>query len=633
MSDDEHGTAHYASSPCMAHEIAPDYFDVLAVDPEQSRDVARWRRAERTRLLRARRLPCPALRHRREKALSGWLRTFIHDHLCNRPSHILAAYWPIAAEPDLRPLMAELIASGTTVALPVVESHDAPLGFRRWTPATRMAKDEQGVLAPEPHDTNIKPEVLLAPLVGWDPAGYRLGYGTGYLDRTFAALSPRPFAIGVGLAAARLSTISPATSRYSARCDRHRGGHPGASAAAMTSSAEQVRAWTGPALLSFGFRPFFMGAALWAAFSMITWILMLSGYLSLPTAFDPVSWHAHEFLFGYLSAVVAGFLLTSVPNWTGRLPIVGWPLGGLFALWLSGRVAIAVSAWLSPFSAALIDLAMPLALAVVIAREIIAGRNWRNVVVIALLTTLILSNAVFHWEAARGDFAAQGYGLRFGLSAGLMLIALIGGRIVPSFTRNWLVRQGKGRLPAPPMQRLDRLALVALAAALLLWAMQPHTAATGWALLAVGMLHLVRLGRWAGDRTLREPLVWVLHAGYAFLPLGAIALGSAMAVHPGSPIMAAAQHLWMGGAIGLMTLAVMTRATLGHTGQALTAGPGTVAVYGALVLAVAARMGAGVWPEAAGLIHGIAGLLWIAAFTGFVLIYGPLLLRPRRQVL
>src|SRR5690606_21346362 len=116
----------------------------------------------------------------------------------------------------------------------------------------------------------------------------------------------------------------------------------------MATTAEQMRAWTGPAIFSFGFRPFFLGAAVWAAVAMLLWIPMLSGHLSLPTAFDPVSWHAHEFLFGYLAAVVAGFLLTAVPNWTGRLPIVGWPLAGLWSLWLAGRLVIAVSADLRP---------------------------------------------------------------------------------------------------------------------------------------------------------------------------------------------------------------------------------------------------------------------------------------------
>ena len=214
----------------------------------------------------------------------------------------------------------------------------------------------------------------------------------------------------------------------------------------MTSTTDRMRAWTGPAILAYGFRPFFLGAAVWAALAMMLWLPMLSGGPGLPTAFDPVSWHAHAFLFGYLGAVVAGFLLTAVPNWTGRLPIVGWPLGGLAVLWLAGRAAVAVSGGLPASMVAAVDLAFPLVLASVIGREIVAGRNWRNLIVLALLAVFIAGNALFHWEAARGDLAAQGYGLRLGLGAGVMMIAVIGGRVVPSFTRNWLVKRGGGRL-------------------------------------------------------------------------------------------------------------------------------------------------------------------------------------------
>ncbi|WP_373049806.1 NnrS family protein [Thalassovita aquimarina] len=392
------------------------------------------------------------------------------------------------------------------------------------------------------------------------------------------------------------------------------------------TTAQQMRAWTGPAILTYGFRPFFFGGAVWAALAMVLWVPMLSGHILLPTAFDPVSWHAHEFLFGYLGAVVAGFLLTAVPNWTGRLPIVGWRLGGLAALWLAGRFAVAVSAGLPAGLVALIDLSFPLVLAAAIGREIVAGKNWRNLIVLGMLAVFAAANALFHMEAARGGYAAQGTGLRLGVGAGIMMIAVIGGRIVPSFTRNWLVKRGGGRMPVPPMQRFDRLALLVLLAALLLWVALPDSPATGVALGMAGALHVVRLVRWAGHRTFAEPLLTVLHVGYAFLPLGALALGSEI-LAPGPVGMVAAQHLWMGGAIGLMTLAVMARATLGHTGKTLTAGPGTVAIFAALVIAVFARVAAGVLPGEAALLYAISGLFWIGAFATFGLVYGRLLLR------
>jgi uncharacterized protein involved in response to NO len=396
----------------------------------------------------------------------------------------------------------------------------------------------------------------------------------------------------------------------------------------MTSTAEQMRGWQGPAILSFGFRPFFLSAGIWAAGIMVLWVPMLAGVLSLPTAFDPVSWHAHEFLFGYLAAVIAGFLLTAVPNWTGRLPIVGWPLAGLAALWLIGRGAVMVSAGMAPLAVALMDLAMPVVLGAVILREIIAGKNWRNLIVLAMLAVFALGNALFHWEAARGDYAAQGYGLRLGLAAVVMMIAVIGGRVVPSFTRNWLARRGPGRLPVPPMQRFDKGVLLVLLVALAMWVAQPETLATGGALVVAGALHLARLARWAGDRTGAEPLVWVLHLGYAFVPLGALALGLEV-LSSGVFGLAAVQHLWMAGAAGLMTLAVMTRATLGHTGRTLTAGRGTVAIYLALVVSVLARLAAGLWPAEAALLHALAGIAWIGAFGGFAVLYGPLMLRQK----
>jgi len=395
----------------------------------------------------------------------------------------------------------------------------------------------------------------------------------------------------------------------------------------MTTTAAQMRAWQGPALLTYGFRPFFFGAGLWALLAMGLWIPMLSGHLALPTAFDPVSWHAHAFLFGYLGAVIAGFLLTAVPNWTGRLPIVGWPLGGLAVLWLLGRLAVSVSEGVSPLLVALADLAFPVALALVLAREIIAGRNWRNLIVLAMLTVFTLGNAVFHWEAAQGGMPAQGMGLRIALGAAIMMIGVIGGRVVPSFTRNWLVKRGAGRLPAPPMQRFDKLALLVLLGALILWVLWPAARITGVALSVAGLVHLLRMARWAGDRTGAEPLVWVLHAGYAFVPLGALGLGAAL-LWPGVVGLAAAQHLWMAGAVGVMTLAVMTRATLGHSGQVLTAGRGTQAIYALMILSVVARLAAGVMPAQAGALHMLAGAGWLGAFGLFAVIYGGLHLRP-----
>lgn len=391
------------------------------------------------------------------------------------------------------------------------------------------------------------------------------------------------------------------------------------------TSAEQMRAWRGPALLSFGFRPFFLFGALWAVLAMVLWLAALSGVVDLPTRFDPTSWHAHEFLFGYLGAVLAGFLLTAVPNWTGRLPMVGWRLAALFALWLLGRIAVLVSTQLPASAAPVIDLAFPLVLGALILREIVAGKNWRNLIVLALLAVFTLANGLFHIEALRGGYPAQGIGLRLGLATAIMMIAVIGGRIIPSFTRNWLVRAEHPARPAPPMQRFDKQVLLFSIAALALWVATPSAQLTSAALIAMGALHLARQARWQAHHTLSEPLVWVLHVAYAFIPLGALALGLAQVF--GTAGDAGAQHLWMAGAIGSMTLAVMSRATLGHTGRALTADWRTTALYLCIFGAALARL----FSSAVPVMSHIAGLLWLLAFAGFALAYGPALMRPKPQ--
>lgn len=388
---------------------------------------------------------------------------------------------------------------------------------------------------------------------------------------------------------------------------------------------EQMRAWHDLALFSFGFRPFFLFGALWVVIAMVLWIMALNGAINIPTRFDPVSWHAHEFLFGYLSAVLAGFLLTAVPNWTGRLPIVGAGLVGLFAIWCMGRLAIMISALLPTWLAMAVDVVFPIALGVVILREIIAGKNWRNLIVIALLAVFTLANILFHVEAIGGDIAAQGHGLRLGVATAVMMIGVIGGRIIPSFTRNWLAKRDNPARPTPPMQKFDKVTLVISIAILGIWVVLPNHAATGPLLVVFGALHTLRLLRWQGHRTWSEPLVWVLHAAYAFVPLGAFAMAFASLQPNTDP--AAGQHIWMAGAIGAMTLAVMTRSTLGHTGRTLTAGKGTTLIYLGIFASVAARWLSG---DFAHLIT-VSAMLWICAFAGFALIYGPALVLAKND--
>ncbi|MGF7174780.1 NnrS family protein [Azospirillum doebereinerae] len=396
------------------------------------------------------------------------------------------------------------------------------------------------------------------------------------------------------------------------------------------TTMERSRNWTGPAVLSFGFRPFFFCGALYAAGLIAVWVPWFLGFINPDTAFSPVAWHAHELLFGYVPAIVAGFLMTAVPNWTGRLPVVGWPLAALFAAWAAGRLGVAGSTALGPLATALVTLLFPVALAAVMGREIVAGRNWRNLKVLGVLFVLIGAQSLFHWELWR--FGQSTHGARLAVATTVTLIMLVGGRIIPSFTGNWLKKQGAARLPAP-FSRFDQVAVGLGVLALAGWVARDaglvDERLTGALLLVAGIAQAVRLARWQPHRTLAEPLVLVLHVAYAFIPAGFLLAGWASvagSVAHGS----AALHAWTAGAIGGMTLAVMTRATLGHTGRALVASWPTIAIYAAVTVAAGARIAAALAPQRTMLLMPLAGVAWIVAFLLFGVVYGRMLLTARR---
>ena len=389
----------------------------------------------------------------------------------------------------------------------------------------------------------------------------------------------------------------------------------------------RYRPQAGPAILSAGFRPFFLGAALWAAVAVPLWLAIYGG-APVATELPPLAWHMHEMLFGFAAATVAGFLLTAIPNWTGRLPLQGLPLATLVVLWTAGRIALLLPGWLAPLTVAAIDLSFLALFLLVVLREILAGRNWRNLPMVAALLALLLANLMMHLESA-GVVALQGAGGRLGLATLLLLIALVGGRIVPSFTRNWLAKQRPDLALPAPFGVIDGAALAATALALVVWVAAPDSAPTPWLALAAALLLGVRLARWRGAATLREPLLAILHLGYGWLPLGLLLLAGTRLL-PFLPE-AAALHALAVGAVGTMTLAVMTRASLGHTGRPLTAGVGTTAIYGLITLAALLRIGAPLAAARYGLALELAGAAWSSAFGLFVLLYGPLLLAPRRQ--
>ncbi|MDX1711275.1 MAG: NnrS family protein [Rhodovibrionaceae bacterium] len=380
-----------------------------------------------------------------------------------------------------------------------------------------------------------------------------------------------------------------------------------------------------PNILRRGFRPFFLAAGLWAFFALTIWVAWNGGEVSLFSSFPPVHWHAHEMIYGFGMAALAGFLLTAIPNWTGRLPYRGWPLAGLVLLWLAGRLATIFSAFIGATAALVIDLAFPVLFTLLVAREIAAGRNWRNLPAVAVVALLTLGNAIMHLE----DFGiAWGgpVGLRLGIAALVMLIVLIGGRVTPSFTRNWLVKNGGRKLPAS-FDQLDKICLGTTLVALAAWVLSNNGTAVGVLATLAAAANLVRLVRWRGLRTLAEPLVFVLHLGYLWVPLS-FALLAAAQWHPQIPPTTAI-HAFTVGAVGTMILAVMTRATLGHSGRPLKASGDTVFIYMLITLAALCRIAATLWTGSYLPLLATAALGWMGAFGLFTVVYGPMLLAAR----
>lgn len=380
----------------------------------------------------------------------------------------------------------------------------------------------------------------------------------------------------------------------------------------------------GSAILSYGFRPFFLVGSLYAGLTILFWLPLFYGHVETLSVFAPVDWHIHEMLFGYLSAVVTGFLLTAIPNWTGRLPVQGTPLLALLLIWLAGRLAVFFSGEIGWIAAAAVDCSFLLAVAGAAAIEIVAGRNWRNLKVLAPVAVLLAANICFHLEVELNGLSDMSR--RLGIGAALVLIMIIGGRIIPSFTRNWLVKANPGRLPVP-FNRLDVATIAFSAGALAVWTVSPGAVAAGTMLIAAAMLNLIRLSRWAGDRTLSDPLVLILHVAYLFLPVG-LMLGGLAALFPQTVPPAAAVHAFGAGVIASMTLAVMTRATLGHTGRDLRADPGTCAIFVAIVASAVLRIIAAFVPGQTLLLHASAAA-WAIAFLGYAALFGGMLIGPK----
>lgn len=387
----------------------------------------------------------------------------------------------------------------------------------------------------------------------------------------------------------------------------------------------QARMAAAPPFFRGGFRPFFLGGSAWAVIALSIWLYALTSGTALSSTFDPLAWHRHEMLFGFAGAVIAGFLLTAVPNWTGRLPIAGLPLASLFGLWIAARLAVLYSAAIGPVIAAVLDSGFFFVLAALAGREILHSKN-RNLPVVGLIFLLGAVSLLDH-AAAAGRLHDLDLAWKCAVALVIVMISLIGGRIIPSFTRNWLAKHDAGRgLPSQPT-RFDLAVIAMTGVAFIAWLTTPQGPVQGMLFAMAAFLQAARLSRWKGWRTFADPLVLVLHIGYAWVPVGLALLAAANfgALVPRS----AAVHALTAGAIGTMILAVMSRATLGHTGRELRANAATTASFVMVTVGALLRVTApiGLFDYRVGM--EVAGATWIGAFVLFLAAYGPMLFTGR----
>ena len=381
-------------------------------------------------------------------------------------------------------------------------------------------------------------------------------------------------------------------------------------------------------------RIFFVAAGVYAVFVLLVWEIWLgvqaSGGMAgaMPFGTAPHLWHAHELIFGYASAALAGFFLTAVPNWTGSKPAARGFVMLAAAVWLSGRLAVWFSGALPPAAVAAADLAFLPLLAVKIALMLVKRPKPQNIAFLFFLALVWTGNLMVHleWAGVTGDTLHTG--LRAALFGLCLMIAVLGGRVTPGFTRNAMKRQGVPETAMPrTRRRVDMAAVVLIAtvpAGLLAGLPEPWLGALA---LAGGAMQLLRMSFWRPLWTLGQPILWALHLGMAMLGAGLLLWGASL-LGRGSEV--AALHVLGIGAVGGMTLAVMSRAVLGHTGRELVA-PGAVALaYGLIALAAALRwLASGLSGDFYFPAMLFTGALWIAAFTLYLVALWPAFTGPR----
>ena len=377
------------------------------------------------------------------------------------------------------------------------------------------------------------------------------------------------------------------------------------------------------ALFSYAFRPFFLLNGIFAMLIVFLWVMTLHGS-RLPGA-TPL-WHSHEMLIGFAMAAVAGFSLTAVATWTGRPALQGLPLALLVFSWLAGRLAMLLTGWLPASLVFLLDMLFPVLLGLLLSREIISSRSRRNYPLIAIVFTVAGLNALYQLGAGQWLPGYERLAIYLLIHTLVLLVVIIAGRIVPSFTGNWLRQQGQDKLPVNS-DSVNKASLVLTLLVGLSASFMPAHPLTGILAFAAALVHGLRLARWKGLATISNPLLFVLHVAYLWLPIGYALLGCAIFGWVFTPT--AALHALTMGAIGSMVLAVTTRVGLGHTGRPLQAARLTVLAYLLLMLAVLVRVLGPLSGEGYMMMIDISAMGWILAFAIFTWVYWPILIRPK----
>lgn len=379
-------------------------------------------------------------------------------------------------------------------------------------------------------------------------------------------------------------------------------------------------------VFAYGFRPTFLLAGLAAVVLVPAWALSLVMNASLGTSWPPMLWHAHEMLFGFVAIVIAGFLLTAVPSWTGQKGFAGTPLMLLAGVWLAARALNASSGLWPPYLVSAVDLAFLPTLGVLVARPLLRSKS-RNTPLLLVLTVLWLTNVGFHFGLLHSNAPLALRALHIGIDVVLVLVTIIGGRIVPAFTTSSLRPVGLADA-VRNRTAVTVLAIVSMLVMTLIDVFAPETHLAGVAAGLAALAQVVRLAQWGSWHTRRQPIVWVLHLSYAWLPIG-LAL-KAIALLWGAAFAAFWLHGLTIGALTTMTLAVMTRASLGHTGRPLIVDPLITLAYLLLTAAAVIRVfGLAAFGLSYPSVIVLTALCWFVAFAIFLAIYAPIFWQPR----